>query len=349
MSSAPTHSSLAAPVGTTLDRYLRRRQADLPATAAPELIQVMHDLALAGKIVSRDINRAGLASIESVAGSAAAQGELQQTLDTEAHIRFVRALTNGGATCAVLSKQAEEIVLTGHHEAPCVVALAPLDGSSNVAVNVSIGTIFSVYQRVSPSGRRASKVDFLQGGRRQVAAGYLLYGSSSMLVCSIGQGVAGFTYEASLGEFLLSHPGLTIPADGRVYSCNEGHWFYYPEYVRAYLMACKEQDYSARYVGSLVADYHRSLFTGGIYLYPPTRQFPAGKPHLLYEGYPLAWLMEQAGGTALAGPGQPLLDLRPTSLHQRTALYIGSSTMVQALAQLMASDVQPAAHDTPGR
>lgn len=328
---APTTASLAAPIGTTLDRYLHQQHSRLPAASANELIQVLRDLALAGKIVNRDVNRAGLAVISSVAGTREALGELQETLDAGAHIRFVRALTNGRATCAVASKEADDLVYTGNDGAPYVVALDPLDGSANIAVNVSIGTIFSVYRRTSPAGRRATRADFLQGGRRQVAAGYLLYGSGTMLVLTLGHGAVGFTYDLSLGEFLLSHPTLTIPADGRVYSCNEGHWYQYPEFVRTFLIRCKERDFSGRYVGSLVADYHRNLFAGGLYLYPPTRHYPDGKPRLLYEAFPLAWLMEQAGGKALAAPGQPLLDVPIRQLDQHTPFYVGSPDLLAEL------------------
>lgn len=331
LSSTPTPAALAAPIGTTLDRYLHQQHSKLPPETANELIQVMRDLALAGKIVNRDVNRAGLAVIASAVGTREALGELQQTLDAGAHIRFVRALTNGRATCAVASKEADDLVMTGYNEAPYVVALDPLDGSSNIAVNVSIGTIFSVYRRVSPVGRQANRADFLQGGRKQVAAGYLLYGSGTMLVFTFGHGAVGFTYDLSLGEFLLSHPTLTIPKDGRVYSCNEGHWFQYPEFVRTFLTTCKERDFSGRYVGSLVADYHRNLFAGGLYLYPPTRHYPEGKPRLLYEAFPLAWLMEQAGGKALAAPDQPLLDVPIRQLHQHTSFYVGSADLVAEL------------------
>ncbi len=256
-----TQEQLATPVGITLERYIMRKQAEF-LYATGELSQLLRDLALAGKIVNRDINRAGLnRSIIGAADTTNIQGEAQQRLDVEANIRFIRALTNGGECCAILSEEEEDIIQTGNTHGKYVVALAPLDGSSNIDVNVSIGTIFSIYRRVSRSGGPARAEDFLQGGRAQIAAGYVLYGSSTMLVYTTGHGVAAFTYEPSLGEFFLSHPNLTIPQQGKVFSCNDGNWFDYPEFVRTFLTSCRERRYSARYVGSLVADYHRNLFT----------------------------------------------------------------------------------------
>ena len=333
----PTQEQLATPVGITLERYIMRKQAEFPY-ATGELSQLLRDLALAGKIVNRDINRAGLQQASlGAAGAVNVQGETQQRLDVEANIRFVRALTNGGECCAVLSEEEANIIQTGNHHGKYVVALDPLDGSSNIDVNVSIGTIFSIYRRVSQVGSEARPEDFLQGGRAQVAAGYVLYGSSTILVYTTGHGVAAFTYEPSLGEFFLSHPRLTIPQQGLVFSCNEGNWFDYPEFVRTFLTTCKERRYSARYVGSLVADYHRNLFTGGIYLYPPTTARPVGKLRLLYECYPLAYLIEQAGGAAATG-ATAVLDVPPlTDLHQRAPLYVGSASLVAELQALAAS------------
>jgi fructose-1,6-bisphosphatase I len=227
-------------------------------------------------------------------------------------------------------------VQTGNCQGKYVVAIDPLDGSSNIDVNISIGTIFSIYRRVSRTGGPARAEDFLQGGRAQVAAGYILYGSSTMLVYTTGHGVAAFTYENSLGEFFLSHPDIRIPAQGLTYSCNEGNWFDYPEFVREFLTTCKERRFTARYVGSLVADYHRNLFTGGIYLYPPTAAKPAGKLRLLYECYPLALLIEQAGGLAVTGADE-VLDVPPTAaLHQRAPLFVGSAELVRELQAVAA-------------
>ena len=336
MSQTLTENALATPVGTTLERYIMRKQAEFPY-ATGELSQLLRDIALAGKIVNREVNRAGLSRITGAMGGQNVQGEAQQKLDVEANIRFIRALTNGGEACAVLSEEDEEIISTGNDNGKYVVAIDPLDGSSNIDVNVSIGTIFGIYRRVSRIGGPARKEDFLQGGRAQVAAGYILYGSSTMLVYTTGHGVTGFTYENSLGEFFLSHPDIKIPQHGPVFSCNEGNWFDYPEFVRTYLTTCKERRLTARYVGSLVADYHRNLFTGGIYLYPPTVDKPGGKLRLLYECYPLAFLIEQAGGMAVTG-ADVVLDVPPTAdLHQRAPLFVGSADLVKERQAVAAS------------
>ena len=323
-------NTLAQPVGITLERYIMRKQAEFPY-ATGELSQLLRDLALAGKIVHRDVNRAGLADITGGMGTQNVQGENQKKLDMEAHIRFVRALKNGRETCAILSEEEAEIIHTDNDSGNYVVAMDPLDGSSNIDVNVSIGTLFSIYRRVTPVGTKASEADFLQGGRQQVAAGYILYGSSTMMVYTTGHGVVGFTYEQSLGEFFLSHPDIRIPQDGKIFSCNEGYWFDYPEAVRTFLTNCKRREYSGRYIGSLVADYHRNLFNGGIYLYPPTGKKPGGKLRLLYECYPLAMLIEQAGGEAVVSATEAVLDIVPKKLHQRSPLFIGSTNMVREL------------------
>ncbi|MBD2715215.1 class 1 fructose-bisphosphatase [Microvirga sp. STR05] len=338
--SITNENAIAQPVGTTLERYIMRKQAEF-AFATGELSQLLRDIALAGKIVNREVNRAGLTSIIGAMGQQNVQGEAQQKLDVEANIRFIRALTNGGEACAVLSEEEDDIIHTGNCQGKYVVAIDPLDGSSNIDVNISIGTIFSIYRRVTPVGLEATREDFLQGGRKQVAAGYILYGSSTMLVYTTGHGVVGFTYENSLGEFFLSHPSIRIPASGTTFSCNEGNWFDYAQYVRDFLTQCKQQRMSGRYVGSLVADYHRNLFTGGIYLYPPTAKNPQGKLRLLYEGYPLAFVIEQAGGRAETGTGA-VLDIEPTEFHQRAPLYVGSATLVQDLVALAPVEATPA-------
>ncbi|WP_400193003.1 class 1 fructose-bisphosphatase [Hymenobacter sp. B81] len=332
---APDEDLIASPVGITLERYIMRKQAEFPF-ATGELSQLLRDIALAGKIINREVNRAGLSDVTGAFSRQNVQGEQQQRLDMAAHVRFVRALRNGGQACAVLSEEEEGLIYTGNDHAKYVVAMDPLDGSSNIDVNVSIGTLFSIYCRVTPVGSKATAADFLQGGRRQVAAGYVLYGSSTMLVYTTGHGVTGFTYEPSLGEFFLSHPDLRIPAAGRTFSCNEGYWYEYPAYVRAFLESCKRRGLPGRYIGSLVADYHRNLLTGGIYLYPPTAAQTEGKLRLLYECYPLAFLMEQAGGEATTGT-QAVLDVVPTDFHQRCPLVIGSPDLVQELLACVAA------------
>ena len=320
---------LALPVGVTLDRYIMHRQTAFPY-ATGDLSQLLRDIALAGKIIHREVNRAGLIDLTGGMGVQNIQGESQQKLDMIANIRFCRALKNGGEACAIISEEDEDIIFTGNNAGKYVVAIDPLDGSSNIDVNVSIGTIFSIYRRVTPVGSEPTLADFLQGGRKQVAAGYILYGSSTILVYTTGHSANGFTYDASLGEFILSHPDLQSPANGQVYSCNEGNLNGYEAGVRAYLTACRDKEYSARYIGSLVGDFHRNLLKGGIYLYPPTTKNRDGKLRLLYEAFPLAFLAEKAG--CLASSGQrAILDIKPISLHQRTPLYIGSPVMVENL------------------
>ena len=323
-------ANLALPVGTTLDRYIMQRQTAFPY-ATGELSQLLRDMALASKIINREINRAGLMDITGSAGSGNnVQGETQQKLDVVANIRFIRALKNGGEVCAIISEEDEDIIHTGNVNAKYVVAIDPLDGSSNIDVNVSIGTIFSIYRRITPVGTEATLADFLQGGNQQVAAGYILYGSSTILMMTTGEGVSGFTYDNSLGEYILSHPNLRQPQTGQIFSCNDGNELDYPAYVQTYLKTCKQQRMTGRYIGSLVADFHRNLIKGGIYLYPPTVKTPNGKLRLLYECYPMAYIAEQAGGIATNGQGR-LLDVEPTNLHQRSPLFIGSAGLVEGL------------------
>lgn len=320
---------LALPVGTTLDRYIMHRQHAF-AYATGELSQLLRDIALAGKIIHKEINRAGLIDLTGAIGQQNVQGESQQKLDVIADIRFIRALKNGGEVCAIISEEQEEIIYTGNNNGKYVVAIDPLDGSSNIDVNVSIGTIFSIYRRVTPVGSEPSIEDFLQGGHEQVAAGYILYGSSTILVYTTGHTVNGFTYDASLGEFILSHTNIKSPSDGVIYSYNEGNFDLFNEPVKKYLTNCRQQQFTARYIGSLVGDFHRNLLKGGIYLYPSTKKNPDGKLRLLYECYPLAFIAEIAGCKAVNDDGS-ILNIQPHSLHQRSPLYIGAPTMVKNL------------------
>ncbi|MFD2569214.1 class 1 fructose-bisphosphatase [Spirosoma soli] len=319
-------AALGLPIGTTLDRFIKRQQSQYPS-AVGDFSQLIRDIALASKIVNREINRAGLSGLAGMAGSTNVQGEMQQKLDLSAHIRFLRALNNGGEVAAIVSEEEEEIIHTDHPEGKYVVALDPLDGSSNFDTNVSVGTIFSIYRRTSMIGTAPTAADFLQGGRRQVAAGYVLYGPSTMLVFTTGNGVNGFTYDPSLGEFMLSHPQIQCPAQGSVYSCNDGYVDAYDESVRHYLTRCREQGCSARYIGAFVADFHRNLLKGGLYMYPGTQQQPDGKIRLLYEAFPMAWLAEQASGLAVANT-KAILDVTPRGLHARTPIFAGSAQMV---------------------
>lgn len=310
----------------TLSEFIVERQSEFPGSTG-ELSSLLTAFRLAAKIVNREVNKAGLmADILGAAGQENVQGEQQQKLDVYANDLFIRMMRTQGAVCAVASEENDDIV---HFEngGKYVVTMDPLDGSSNIDVNVSIGTIFSIYKRIS-TGPKATLEDFLQPGSAQVAAGYIVYGSSTMLVYSTGHGVNGFTLDSSIGTFCLSHPNMKTPAEGKIYSINEGNWFEFDEPVRRYIDTCKQRKYSARYIGSLVADFHRNLLKGGIYLYPGTRKAPKGKLRLLYEANPLAFLVEQAGGLATDGSTR-ILDLKPTELHQRTPLYIGSRSMVE--------------------
>lgn len=320
------NSHLGLPIGTTLDRFIKRKQEDFPY-ATGELSQLLRDLALAGKIVNREINRSGLIDINGAFGAQNVQGEEQQKLDVIANIRFIRALRNGGEVCAIISEEEEDIIDLGNNKGKYVVAIDPLDGSSNIDVNVSIGTIFSIYRRKSAVGGSVQHEDVMQKGTEQVAAGYLLYGSSCMLVYTTGHGVNGFTYETTLGEFFLSHQNMTIPKTGKIYSINEGSCRSFPAFVKEYVEFCRDSCYSARYIGSLVADFHRNLLVGGIYIYPSSTKAPQGKLRLLYECNALAMIVEQAGGKASNGEKR-ILDIQPTELHQRVPFFIGCTEMV---------------------
>lgn len=320
----------------TLSEFIIDRQADFPY-ASGDLSRLLSDIGIAAKIVNQQVNKAGLGDILGSLSSANVQGETQQKLDVFADEVFISAFQSGGQVCGIASEENDgylafdkPLCLKGKY----VVLFDPLDGSSNIDVNVSIGTIFSIYRRSSSIGDRANINDFLQPGAEQVAAGYVIYGSSTMLVYTTGHGVNGFTLEPSIGEFCLSHPNMRIPEDGAIYSMNEGNLSQVDAKVKAYIDYCKQVDrktkrpYSARYIGSLVADVHRNLIKGGIYIYPATAKNPNGKLRLLYENNPLAMIVEQAGGVATDGK-QRILDIRPTELHQRTPLYIGSKNMVE--------------------
>lgn len=332
---------IALPVGTTLDRFIMRKQEDFPY-ATGELSQLLRDIALAAKIVNREINRSGLIDIAGAYGNRNVQGEDQQKLDVIANIRFIRALRNGGEVCTVISEEDEEMIQTGNNQGKYVVAIDPLDGSSNIDVNVSIGTIFSIYRRVSATGREGTIADCLQPGTHQVAAGYVIYGSSTMMVYTTGNGVNGFTYEPSLGEFFLSHPDITTPASGNIYSVNEGGSDSFSAGVKAFVQACKDQDFSARYIGSLVADFHRNLLKGGIYMYPATAKSPNGKLRLMYECNPMAFIVEQAGGKSSNGHRRTM-EIEPTTAHERCPVFIGSKELVEQVEAFLAKEAEPAA------
>ena len=295
---------------TTLSEFIIEREKDFPY-ATGDLSQLLTSIRLAAKLVNREVNKAGLVNEilgETEGHSVNVQGERQQKLDVYANERFINAMRNQGAVCAVASEENDEHIVFNNPTSASgkyVVAIDPLDGSSNIDVNVSIGTIFSIYRRLDPE--KVTVNDFLQPGNQQVAAGYVVYGSSTMLVYTTGNGVNGFTLDPSIGVFCLSHPNMRIPNDGKIYSVNEGNYFGFPEKVRSYIDACKRKKYSARYIGSLVADFHRNLLKGGIYMYPGTTDKPSGKLRLVYEGNPLALLAEQAGGAAPDRPTRQIV------------------------------------------
>jgi len=325
----------------TLGQFIIEKQNDFPY-AKGELSRLLRDIGIAAKMVNREVNKAGLVDILGDMGTTNIQGETVKKLDVYANEQFISALSYGGECCAVASEENEDMVhIDGEvsKNARYVIAIDPLDGSSNIDVNVSIGTIFSIYRRTSLSGA-VELSDFLQKGTEQVAAGYITYGSSTMLVYTTGRGVNGFTLDPSIGEFCLSHPDITIPKTGQIYSINEGYYVHFPEGVKRYIKYCQTEDrvtsrpYSSRYIGSLVADFHRNLLKGGIYMYPSTAKSPKGKLRLLYECNPLAFIVEQAGGIASDG-FKRILDLQPRSLHQRTPIFIGSPEMVRAAEDFM--------------
>ncbi len=321
-------SRIGLPIGIALDRFIKRFQDDFPY-ATGELSQLLRDIALAGKVLNREVNKAGLVNISGSMGIDNIQGEDQQKLDVLANIRFIRAFTKGGEAAAIISEE-DESVIDLHNNGKYIIAIDPLDGSSNIDVNVSIGTIFSIYRRRSPVGSPVTDEDVLQLGTNQVAAGYLLYGSSTMLVYTTGKGVNGFTYDPTLGEYFLSHQDMRIPHDGKIYSVNEAASLEFPDPVNKYLAYCHENEHTARYIGALVADFHRNLLKGGIYMYPSTTRYPKGKLRLMYECNALAFVVEQAGGKASSGDSR-ILEIAPKNLHQRCPLFIGSKAMVNRL------------------
>lgn len=329
----------------TLGQFIIERQNDFPY-ATGELTRLLSDIGIASKIVNREVNKAGLADILGEEGSENITGDKQQKLDVYANNQFITALKAGGEVCGLASEENDEFV--GFDGAlsqggKYVVLIDPLDGSSNIDVNVSIGTIFSIYRRVSFAGP-ATLDDFLQKGTEQVAAGYIIYGSSTMMVYTTGNGVNGFTLDPSIGEFCLSHPDIRIPNDGNIYSINEGNYVHFPDGVKKYIKFCQEEDtrsnrpYTSRYIGSLVADFHRNMLKGGVYIYPETAKSPKGKLRLLYECNPLAFIAEHAGGSASNGVKR-ILDIQPKELHQRSPLYIGSTKMVERVEEFLESAV----------
>lgn len=326
---------------TTLGQFLIERQSEKPNQ--PFLFsRLLHDIGIATKIVNREVNKAGLVDILGEAGTTNVQGESVKKLDVFANEQFIAALESGGECCLIASEENEDVIVIDSavsRNAQYIVAMDPLDGSSNIDVNVSVGTIFSIYRRCS-TGPVACVEDALQKGVEQVAAGYVIYGSSTMLVFTTGDGVNGFTLDPSIGEFCLSHPNMKTPKTGRFYSVNEGNYLHFPDGVKKYIKYCQEEDkasnrpYSSRYIGSMVADFHRNLLKGGVFIYPSSSGAPRGKLRLVYECNPLAFIAEQAGGRATDGFNR-ILEQKVTALHQRTPIIIGSEEMVKKVEELM--------------
>ena len=327
----------------TLGEFIVEKQAEYP-NAKGALTGILSSIRLVAKLIHRDINRAGLTQdILGNAGNENVQGEAQMKLDVFANDTMKRALMAREEVAGFASEEEENFVAFDTERgrnARYVILTDPLDGSSNIDVNVSVGTIFSIYRRVSPIGSPITLEDFMQPGNQQVAAGYVVYGSSTMLVYTTGNGVNGFTYDPSLGLFCLSHENLQIPKSGKIYSINEGQYLKFPMGVKKYLKYCQEEDtatgrpYTSRYIGSLVSDFHRNMLKGGIYIYPNATNYPNGKLRLLYEGNPMAFLTEQAGGVATDGYNR-ILDIKPTALHQRSPLFLGSKEMVEKAQEFM--------------
>lgn len=326
---------------TTLGQFIIEKQADFPY-AKGELSRLLRDIGIAAKIVNREVNKAGLVDILGDNGTTNIQGEGQKKLDVYADEQFISALRSGGECCVVASEEHDDCIFIDSHiskNAKYIVCIDPLDGSSNIDVNVSVGTIFSIYRRTDPTGPIRPE-EVLQPGTQQVAAGYVIYGSSTMLVYTTGKGVNGFTLDPSIGEFCLSHPNMRMPLDGTIYSINEGNYVKFPQGVKDYIKYCQVEDaetrrpFTSRYIGSMVADVHRNLIKGGVFLYPTTSSHPQGKLRLMYECNPLAFIVEQAGGKATDGYRR-ILDIQPQYLHERTPIFIGSTAMVEKVEKFI--------------
>jgi fructose-1,6-bisphosphatase I len=328
----------------TLDEFTIQQLRQFPQ-ATGELSSLLRDIGLAAKRVNVEVNKAGLVDILGDAGTINVQGEDVKKLDIFANNQFMGVLHHGISCAGIGSEELDEFVTFNDEisrNSKYVCLFDPLDGSGNIDVNISIGTIFGIYRRVSDRGTIASREDFLQKGRNQVAAGYIVYGSSTMLVYATRRGVNGFTLDPSIGEFCLSHPDIKCPSNGKIYSVNHGNFFQYTEGVRKYINLCQNKTketggpYTQRYIGSMVADVHRNLIKGGIFMYPGTHDKPNGKLRLLYECNPFAFIVEVAGGRATDGK-QSILDIQPSELHQRTPFFVGSKDMMAELEECVNS------------
>ncbi len=319
----------------TLGEFIIEHQS-LFKYSSGELSRLINSIRLAAKVVNYEVNKAGLVDILGAAEETNVQGESQQKLDVYANEKFIQMLTNRNIVCGIASEEEDHFIAINsndkNHQNKYIVLIDPLDGSSNIDVNVSVGTIFSVYRRVTDVGTPVTLDDFLQKGSEQVAAGYIIYGTSTMLVYTTGHGVNGFTLNPAIGTFYLSHPNMQFPKNGKIYSVNEGNYIHFPQGIKDYIKYCQMEEgdrpYTSRYIGSLVSDFHRNMIKGGIYLYPKSSKTSAGKLRLLYECNPMAFLAEQANGKATNGV-QRILDIQPTELHQRVPFICGSTNMVE--------------------
>jgi fructose-1,6-bisphosphatase I len=329
----------------TLGEFIIENQSSFPYSSG-ELSSLLNALRLAAKMVNHEVNKAGLIDLFGNSGDVNIQGEQQQKLDIYANNIFIQALTNRNIVCGIVSEEDDDFIsIEGNDKSnnnKYVVCMDPLDGSSNIDVNVSVGTIFSIYRRITPIGTPVKKEDFLQTGESQVAAGYIIYGTSTMLVFTTGDGVNGFTLNPAIGSFYLSHPNMKCPEDGKIYSVNEGNYLHFPSSVKKYIKYCQEVEgdrpYTSRYIGSLVSDYHRNMIKGGIYMYPNCDLNNRGKLRLLYECNPIAFIAEQAGGQAVDSNGKRILELNPTEIHERVPFYCGSTNMVNKLKSFLTKE-----------
>ncbi|TCP28224.1 D-fructose 1,6-bisphosphatase [Tenacibaculum skagerrakense] len=325
----------------TLGEFIIENQSSFKYTSG-ELSRLINSIRLAAKVVNHEVNKAGLVDIIGAAGETNIQGEDQQKLDVYANDKFIQTLTNRNIVCGIASEEEDDFIVVNsqdeNHQNKYVVLIDPLDGSSNIDVNVSVGTIFSVYRRVTPVGTPVTIEDFLQKGSEQVAAGYVVYGTSTMIVYTTGDGVNGFTLNPAIGTFYLSHPNMEFPEDGKIYSVNEGNYIHFPLGIKKYIKYCQEEEgdrpYTSRYIGSLVSDFHRNMIKGGIYMYPKSSKNSNGKLRLLYECNPMAFLAEQANGKASDG-FERIMDIQPTELHQRVPFLCGSKNMVEKAEEFM--------------
>jgi fructose-1,6-bisphosphatase I len=321
----------------TLDEFILKRQ-DEHTDSSGSFSRLLRDIGIAAKIVNREVNKAGLVNILGVEGSQNSTGDEVQKLDVFANEKFIETLSMSGEVCGIASEENMEFIIPeipAHKKPQYIVVMDPLDGSSNIDVNVSVGTIFGVYKRISPDSGPVQKEDFLQKGSNMVAAGYVLYGTSTLLVYTTGKGVNGFTLDPSIGEFCLSHRNIKMPESGNYYSVNQGYYLKFDLEMRRYIDHCSDLNLRLRYIGSMVSDIHRIMFQGGIFLYPNTRKYPKGKLRLLYECYPMSYIVEQAGGMALSCKLERILDLDIKKLHETSSIVMGSSKMVREMKEFV--------------